>query len=133
MTKVHSNLKWLILILFLFVMGCTPDLEKETWIFPCNYRGTLTVYFRDKLHKGNSRIYLFNKKGISYSDFKINEGFTPDFDQSLSLIMDCNHTQKKIHYYQDSLKAKKGEVYATYFLSGSEELPCESLLITVKQ
>jgi hypothetical protein len=129
--KHYSKLA--ISIFLVISMSCTKNLEKETWIVPCNYTGTLTVYFRNISPQRDGRIYKFNSKGTYYSNFDVNQGFTPDFNKTLSLIMDCNYGKRRIPYYQDSLKAKKGETYATYFLSGEDSLACESILIAIKK
>ena len=128
----------IVLILNIILCGCgSRDMEKETWIVPCNFTGTLTVYFNfnKKAQADKDRIYKFNNDGIYYSSLSTNEGFTPDFNQTLSIKLDCNGNEKIIKYFDnaDSSKLKQGEIYATYFLTGKDSLYCETISILKKR
>lgn len=133
------NYKALITLITIgIVSSCTKNKEKEVWIVPCNYTGTLTVYFNAKrpdqsLEK--NRIYKFNEQGVYYSNLNTNDGFTPDFNKMMSIEMNCTNSKKSILYYDnaDSSQVKPGEFYATYFLSGNDSLYCESILVLRKK
>ncbi|SDR89368.1 hypothetical protein SAMN05216490_0145 [Mucilaginibacter mallensis] len=113
-------------------------MEKETWIVPCGYTGTLTVYFNSKVAQhSENRIYKFNNKGVYYTNLNSNEGFTTDFNQTLNILIDCNGHYQKISFFDndnpDTSKLISGQKYATYFLTGKDGLFNESLSILTKK